>query len=177
MEKKNIILIGYMGVGKTTLGQSLSRKLNCKFCDLDWFIEENMDKTISQIFAEHGEDGFRRVEQQMLHKVAEKENMVISVGGGTPCFFDNIEFMNEHAKTIYIQASPETLKTHIRMGNSKRPLVDGKTDEEMLQYIIKSLKKREPFYLKAHYKVQIGTITNNEQIDKYVDAIRNIIDR
>ena len=89
-----ILLTGYMGAGKTTLGRALATKLGLTFIDLDCYIEERFRKTISQIFAEKGEEGFRDIERRMLHEVAEFEDIIISTGGGTPCFFDNIDYMN-----------------------------------------------------------------------------------
>ena len=89
-----IFLIGYMGAGKTTLGKAFSRELGLTFIDLDWYIEERFHKTVQQLFSERGEQGFRELEQKMLHEVAEFEDVVISAGGGTPCFFDNMDYMN-----------------------------------------------------------------------------------
>ena len=90
---KRIILIGYMGAGKTTVGRALAKELGLEFYDLDWYIENRRRKKIPQIFDEEGEEGFRRIEYNMLHEVAEFENIVLSCGGGTPCFFDNIDYM------------------------------------------------------------------------------------
>ena len=86
-----IILIGYMGAGKTTVGKALAKALGLPFYDLDWYIETRMRRTVKQIFDESGEEGFRRIEHNMLHEVAEFENVVVSCGGGTPCFYDNID--------------------------------------------------------------------------------------
>ncbi len=171
----NVVLIGYMGAGKTTLGKALAHDIGRRFYDLDWFIEERTGKTIPQIFTEHGEQGFRNIEKEMLHEVLKQKDIVLSVGGGTPCFFDNIGFMNKESDTIYLQASIPTLMSHIRMGGSKRPLVDGKTDDELKAYISDSLKEREKFYLQANHKINIETITSENQIQHYVDAIKRII--
>ena len=105
----------------------------------------------------------------------QKDDIVLSVGGGTPCFFDNIDYMNSQANTVYLNASVETLKAHIRMGGSKRPLVDGKSDEELTAYITTSLQKRESYYRQATYQVQIATITREEQIENYVEEIQRRI--
>ena len=174
-EEVRIVLIGYMGAGKTTLGKALAQSMGLQFYDLDWWIEEKSGCTITQIFAQQGEDAFREIERQALHEVMEKDDIVLSVGGGTPCFFDNIDYMNHQAHTIYLNASVETLKTHIRMGGSKRPLVDGKSDEELTEYITASLQKREIYYRQATFQVQIATITREEQIDNYVKEIMQIV--
>ena len=95
-----IILIGYMGAGKTTIGKALARQLGIMFYDLDWYVENRMRKSIAQIFDESGEDGFREIEHNMLHEVAEFEDIVLSCGGGTPCFFDNMDYLNRQGETL-----------------------------------------------------------------------------
>ena len=90
-EMKRILLIGYMGAGKTTVGKELARQLGVTFYDLDWYIETRMRMRVPEIFAQKGEEGFRDVEQRMLHEVAEFENVIVSCGGGTPCFYDNMD--------------------------------------------------------------------------------------
>lgn len=97
---KSIIIIGYMGAGKTTVGKALAKELGVMFYDLDWYIESRMRKTVKQIFDEMGEEGFRQIEHNMLHEVAEFENVIVSCGGGTPCFFDNIDYMNQCGETV-----------------------------------------------------------------------------
>ena len=170
-----MILIGYMGAGKTTLGKALACLLGYEFCDLDWLIEAHEGKTVAQIFADQGEEAFRQIERQMLHEAISKPHTIIAVGGGTPCFYDNMDFMNQHATTVYLKASPETLRNHIRMGGAKRPLVEGKTDEQLLEYIKESLQQRERFYLKALHVMDVQTITLQEQIDSYAEQLANLI--
>ena len=104
-----MILIGFMGAGKTTVGKALGKALGVTFYDLDWYIETRMRKTVKQIFDEQGEEGFRKMEHNMLHEVAEFENVVISCGGGTPCFYDNMDYLNQQGDTVYLKASPEVL--------------------------------------------------------------------
>lgn len=169
-----IILLGYMGAGKTTLGKALAENLHLEFVDLDWYIESKQGKAISQIFAEQGEDEFRRIERDMLHEVASKENVVIAVGGGTPCFFDNIDFMNQQGKTVYIKASTDTLIAHIHMGKTRRPLIDGMTDDELHRYIDQSMCMREPYYIKAKHTLTIETIRLQSQIEAYVEEIKQL---
>lgn len=163
-----IILIGYMGAGKTTVGKALAKHLGLMFYDLDWYIESRMHKTIAQIFETEGEEGFREIEHNMLHEVAEFENVVLSCGGGTPCFYDNIDYLNSQGDTVYLQASPEVLAGHLKMGKSVRPLLLGKTDEELLTFIRESLSKREPYYSKALHKVNVNLLDSLAKIDDSV---------
>lgn len=168
---KRIILIGYMGAGKTTLGKSLARYLGLEFIDLDWYIENRFHQSVSQLFATRGEEGFRKIEQNMLHEVAEFEDVVISAGGGTPCFFDNMEYMNQQGLTVYLKATPEILRTHLRMGKQKRPLIAQKNDEELDIFIRESLDKREPYYNQAHLIFDIGLLDNGMRIQESVKAL------
>ena len=144
-----IFLIGYMGAGKTTLGKAFSRELGLTFIDLDWYIEERFHKTVGELFTERGETGFRELERNMLHEVAEFENVVISTGGGAPCFFDNMEFMNGAGQTVYLKVSVEELAKRLELCKSTRPILEGRSGDELRAFIAESLEKREPFYSKA----------------------------
>lgn len=158
---KRIFLIGYMGSGKTTVGKLLAKRLGYDFIDMDKHIEEKEFKTVAQIFAERGETEFRLIEQKCLHEVAEFENTVISTGGGAPCFFDNIKFMNEHGFTVYLKLTPAELANRLETSRTnKRPLLAERKGEELLQFIAEGLSKREPFYEQASYSVP----GNNEAI-------------
>lgn len=159
-----IIIIGYMGAGKTTIGRALAKQLNLPFYDLDNYIENRMHKTVKQIFDTVGEDGFRRIEHNMLHEVAEFENVIISCGGGTPCFFDNMEYMNNQGETVYMKADVDTLCKHLKMGGSVRPLLLGKNDEQLREHIEQQLAEREHFYTQAKHTLDISTLDNNEKI-------------
>ena len=170
-----IILLGYMGAGKTTIGKALAKERGIMFYDLDWNIETRMRRTVAQIFSDEGEEGFREIERNMLHEVAEFEDVVISCGGGTPCFYDNMDYMNAQGDTIYLQASPDVLAGHLRMGKVVRPLIAGKSDEELRQYIIESLKQREPYYTKAHHTLNVDLMDNYEKIRISVEKARQIL--
>lgn len=170
-----IILIGYMGAGKTTVGKELAKEMGLMFYDLDWYIESRMRKTVAQIFEERGEEGFREIERNMLHEVAEFENVIISCGGGTPCFFDNMEYMNQQGDTFYLQASPETLAAHLKMGKGVRPLLLGKTEEQLHQYIRESLDKRNEFYTKARHIINIDILDSFDKISLVTDCIKKKI--
>ena len=170
-----IILIGYMGAGKTTIGRALAKDLGIPFYDLDWYIESRMRKKVPQIFAERGEEGFRKIEHNMLHEVAEFEDVIISCGGGTPCFFDNIDYMNGHAMTVYLKADPDVLYDHLRMGRTERPLLTGKTPDELRLFIAEQLRLREPFYSKARYTLDVSLMDNYEKIKVSVSKLRELL--
>ena len=170
-----IILIGYMGAGKTTVGKELAKALGLTFYDLDWYITTRMRRTVKEIFDERGEEGFRRIEHNMLHEVAEFENVVISCGGGTPCFFDNMEYMNQQADTVYLKASPEVLYAHLQMGKGVRPLLLNKTPDEVQQFIREQLADREHFYSQARYIADVNLMDNFSKIANTVADIREML--
>ena len=163
-----------MGAGKTTIGHALAKELGCQFYDLDWYIEMRFRKKVSDIFLERGEVGFREIEHNMLHEVAEFENIVISCGGGTPCFYDNMEYMNSLCTTVYLKASPEVLAAHLKMGKVVRPLLQGKSPEELTGFIRESLKERERFYLKAQYVVNIDLLETRDKVGESVRLLREV---
>lgn len=169
---KRIIIIGYMGSGKTTVGHALSQELGLPFYDLDWYIETRMHRTVKQIFDEKGEEGFRKIEHNLLHEVAEFEDVIISCGGGTPCFFDNIDYINRQGETIYLKCTTDVLYKHLKMGKTVRPLLLNKTPDEVKTFIEAQLKQREPFYAKAKHIVDVSLMDNKEKIKTTVDAIR-----
>lgn len=170
-----IILIGYMGSGKTTIGKALAKELDIPFYDLDWYIESRRHKTVSQLFAEVGEEAFRKIEHNMLHEVAEFENVIISCGGGTPCFFDNIDYMNQQGQVVYLKASPEVLYKHLLMGKTERPLLKDKTPEQLIGFIHEQLEKREAFYSKAQYTLDVSLMDNYEKIKITIEKIRELL--
>lgn len=161
-----IFLIGYMGVGKTTIGKVLARRMNLSFIDLDLFIEQRYHKTVSHLFSEKGESKFREIERLMLHEVAEFENVIISTGGGTPVFFDNMEFMNSAGCTIYLEVACDLLTDRLRKNSDKRPLIAGKSADELSGFIAKNLEQRSPFYEKA--KLRIAIDDEKESIDDII---------
>ena len=169
---KRIIIIGYMGSGKTTVGHALSQELGLPFYDLDWYIETRMHRTVKQIFDEKGEEGFRKIEHNLLHEVAEVEDVIISCGGGTPCFFDNIDYINRQGETVYLKCTTDVLYKHLKMGKTVRPLLLNKTPDEVKTFIEAQLKQREPFYAKAKHIVDVSLMDNKEKIKTTVDAIR-----
>ncbi len=172
---RRIILVGYMGSGKTTVGKALSKETGMMFYDLDWYIESRMHKSISQIFAEKGEEGFRKIEYNMLHEVAEFEDVIISCGGGTPCFFDNMDYLNQQGDVIYLKATPEVLYKHLLMAKIERPLLKDKTSDELIAYITGHLKEREPFYQKAKHILDVSVLDDYDKIHTSVQQIRELL--
>ena len=172
---RRIILIGYMGSGKTTVGKALSKETGMMFYDLDWYIESRMRKSVSQIFAERGEEGFRKIEHNMLHEVAEFEDVIISCGGGTPCFFDNMDYLNQQGDVVYLKVTPEVLYKHLLMAKVERPLLKDKTAEELIAYITEHLKEREPFYTKARHILDVSLMDNYDKINISVTKLRELL--
>ena len=164
-----------MGSGKTTVGRALAKEIGMPFYDLDWYIESRMRKKISQIFAERGEEGFRKIECNMLHEVAEFEDVVISCGGGTPCFFDNIDYLNQQAQVVYLRCEPEVLHKHLLMGKGDRPLLKGKTPDELITFIRQQLEPREPYYNKARYTLDVSLMDNTEKIKITIEKLRELL--
>jgi len=171
-----IFLIGYMGSGKTTVGKLLAARLGYTFIDLDAHIEEKQFKSVSQIFAEQGEAKFRWLEQQSLHEVAEFDQVVISTGGGSPCYYDNMVYMNGQGVTVYLKLSPAELAERLENSHAnKRPLLAGRTGESLKQFISEALATREPFYSQAAFTVsgeieatvsQICVLTGFQKIER-----------
>lgn len=160
-----------MGSGKTTIGKQLAEKLGYGFIDMDAHIEEKEFKSVSQIFVEKGEEEFRLLEQKCLHEVAEFENVIISTGGGAPCFFDNIEYMNSHGITIYLKLTSAELAERLELSHAnKRPLLANRKGKELENFIYEGLSKREPFYNRATY-----SLSNND--DTVIERIINLIDK
>lgn len=145
-----IFLIGYMACGKSTLGRKLANQTGLSFVDLDGFIEQKYQKTVSSIFETLGQDAFREIERKALEEVSTFENVIIATGGGAPCFFDNMRLMNQTGETIYICLTPSQLAQRLENSRAgKRPLVQNKQGAELLQFIQIGLTQREAFYSQA----------------------------
>lgn len=167
-----IFLIGYMGAGKTTLGKAFARSMGLTFIDLDWYIEERFHKTVRQIFEERTEEGFRELEKRMLHEVADFEDVVIATGGGTPCFFDNVEYMNQKGETVFLDVSQEVLFRRLKVAKQQRPLLVQKNDEELKAFIADALGKRLPHYSNAKHVFRADELEDKQQIQHSVDALK-----
>lgn len=162
---KPIFLIGYMGTGKTTLGKVVARKLGCGFIDLDLYIENRYRKSVSDLFALYGADGFRQREKTVLEEVCEFEDVVIACGGGTPCFFDNMSLMNSKGLTVWLTMPVERIYARLSLPGAKtrRPAIAGKSGDELRTFIQKNIEERKKFYGKA---VMVFDSTDIETVEE-----------
>jgi shikimate kinase len=175
-----IFLIGFMGSGKTHWAKLLSAKLHLPFRDLDMVIVEREGKSVSEIFSTSGEEYFRYQEKEVLEEIVnEEESFILSCGGGTPCFFNNIEFMKKNGKVIWLNTSIEVMKERLLKERFVRPLIKEISDEELKRYIIRKLSERRMYYEQAHVMVNEESVTLEELIhllfreEKESDEIRD----
>ncbi len=164
-----LFIIGYMASGKTTFGRALARKTGFRHIDLDFYIEQRFHSTVRDIFANKGESEFRRIESAMLREVGEMSDVVISCGGGTPCFGDNMDYMKSRGLTVCLQASDDVIADRIIQAGNKRPLMAGKSKDEILATLRQHMEVRKPFYDKASIIISGDRLENKSQIDDTVD--------
>ncbi len=169
-----VFLLGFMGAGKSTLGRPAARSLGWRFIDLDEEIETRFEKKISGIFEEKGEAHFRQIERKTLESLIDsvKEATLLSCGGGTPCFGDTMEWMNQRGITCYLKPLTSILLGRLRQMRASRPMISHLTEEELGEFIETLLQKREPYYLQSQI------ILEGEQLNKVeiVKAIQKIVD-
>ena len=166
-----IFLIGFMGSGKTHWGNLLSQKLQIPFFDLDAVIEEKEEKEITSIFAETGEEYFRMLEKDVLFLLTEShESFVMATGGGTPCFFNNIDYMKSRGTTVWINCSVECLHNRLVREKEKRPLISNIPDEELNSFIIKKFSDRKIFYQQAQVVMNDEDATLDSLIERIFHA-------
>lgn len=167
--------MGFMGAGKTTLGKALAAHLGVSFIDLDQYIESRFMKSVSQIFATRGEQGFREIESRLLREVGEFDNVIVSCGGSTPLIGDNMDYMLSQGQTVYLKCSNETLLSRLKTARSQRPLIASKTDDELAQFIEAETKRREPGYLRAQYICPGDRLESRDQISETIEYIENLL--
>lgn len=173
-----IFLIGYMGCGKTTLGRAVGRMAGVNFIDLDGYIENRFHTTVTALFAERGEEGFRRLERAMLEEVSGFEDTVIACGGGTPCFFDNMELMNSCGTTVWLDTELERICERLLRNRSRRPLLAGKSDDELREFVVGAMAAREPYYSQATARFNGHFLEDRNQIKATAsDFIKRFIDK
>ncbi len=164
-----------MAAGKTTLGRRAAELLQVEFIDLDAYIEARYRKRVADLFAERGEAGFRDIERRMLHEVAEFDNVLVATGGGTPCFYDNMDYMRSRGVTVYLSASVPTLCRRLLRARVKRPLVMGKSAEELGDYIAQMLKQRETYYLQADHTLDAEQYESTHSVDEAVHRLSRLM--
>lgn len=145
-----------MGSGKTTIGKQLSEKLAIPFIDSDKAIEDKMNKSIFQLFEDLGENRFRTLESEFIRELSTTSSFILATGGGLPCFFDNILYLNELGITIYLKSSSEILTNRLLNDNNTRPLIKGKNKEELKDFIKFNLSERESIYEKSRFILEEG---------------------
>lgn len=160
-----------MGSGKSTVGQQLAKALGADFLDLDELIETAENQTIANIFALKGEHFFREIESHHLKTIHENEHpKVIATGGGTPCFFDNMDWMNENGTTIFLNPSVDILFDRLKAETEHRPILAGKTDGNLRQFITEKLNSRLHFYQKAKIVIDV----DSHDVDVVANVIRTL---
>lgn len=165
MQKNLIFLIGFMGVGKTTIGKKLAKKLSIPFLDLDYLIEKKFKISINDFFEKYGEPTFRKEETLMLEEVITgNQSAIVSVGGGLPCFNENMKRMNEAGTTCYLHRPAKELFQRLINSKAERPLLKDLNDEELLQFIEKKIEEREVYYNQAAIKFTRDQQEVNEMI-------------
>lgn len=174
---KKVILLGYMGSGKSSVGRVLAEKLAMNGFDLDKLIEESQQKTISDIFSEKGEIYFRKIESQILREFLDnQDSFVLALGGGTPCYANNHELLQrDDVISVYLKTSVDTLVQRLKKEKKTRPLIAHLPDEELKDYINKHLFDRNFYYHQAKYIINTDNKTVNEVVNEVVNEISEII--
>ncbi len=172
-----IFLIGYMCSGKSTLGRKIAEIIGMEFIDLDHFIENRYRKSISEIFKNNGEEYFREIERKTLHEIGEFQNTIIACGGGTPCHFDNMEYMNSMGKTIYLNSSIDSLSKRLCVPSSKnkRPLIAKMTDTEITEFLATTIQNRSQYYELSQLTFDTSHIDNITEIENSTTQLVNLI--
>lgn len=169
---QKISLIGYMGSGKTTLGKLLAKELALPFYDLDDEIEKKENLSIPEIFFQKGELYFRKIEKKVLENLLElPENFVISTGGGTPAYYDNMQLLNTFTKSFYLMCNTSTLAQRLEKEKENRPLLQKFSENSLAEYIGNHLLERNPYYLQAQYRIKTDCLTPNEIVEEMTKMI------
>ncbi len=163
-----IILLGYMGCGKSTIAKKLAHRLNLEMIDLDYYISDKENLSVLEIFKNKGEIYFRKIENETLKEVVTtKNNYVLALGGGTPCYANNMEIIKEKVTSYYLKASIQTLNDRLLLEKSDRPLINSLKEDQLVEFIAKHLFERAPYYEQASHTIQI----DSKDIDEIVAEI------
>ncbi|MBK9543097.1 MAG: shikimate kinase [Bacteroidetes bacterium] len=168
----NIFLIGYMGSGKSKTGEALSKVLQYRFLDTDNIIEEQTGKRISDIFQAPGPEEFRLMEKNVIRSIGTKDDQVISTGGGLPCYFENMDWMNANGLTIYLEANAGLLFHRLVRNRAGRPLIEKISDVDLMEQIQNHLIDRIPFYQMAQIKVSAASL----DIKSLTEQVKNLLE-
>jgi len=164
---ENIILVGFMGSGKTTVGRALAERLNMRFLDTDDMIEKRVGKSISEIFELEGESKFRELEHNLLKELS-IDNTILSTGGGVPCFNDNVDLLKRLGKVVYLSVSKKELEKRLIKKHQDRPIIKLNSKNEMDDSIFTLLENRQIYYTKADVE-----ILNEGEIEDVLDNLVN----
>lgn len=160
-----------MGVGKTTNGLKLARALNFDFIDLDAHIVDRMGKSVKQIFDEDGETYFRSIEAENLRLLGGRENVVVSLGGGTPCFHNNMKWLNDSGLTVYLKLDSKSIYSRLSKAKSERPLISNRTESEIYEYIESTLLEREAWYEQSKIVVEAINLNTKKLVSIVKDNV------
>lgn len=165
------------GCGKTTLGRALAAEMNMDFIDLDEYIEERCEMTISDIFEQAGEVAFREIEQKALQAVAGMRDVIVACGGGTPCHGNNIEFINQSGLSIWLTTSVERITSRLCLPEEKlkRPQIASMSNEEIQAYVLTVMAEREPYYAQAMLRFDSTRLESAEEITATAHALAGIL--
>ena len=166
-----IYIIGYMASGKSNLGRALANRLGFDFVDLDFLFEERFRISVLDFFAKYDESAFRRIERTLLHETLERDNLVISTGGGTPCFFDNMDVIEKAGLSVYLKMDAATLVARLGSVRRKRPLLKDIPPSGLPDKVQKQLAAREPFYARASLVVDGAAVS----MDDLADRVRSML--
>lgn len=168
-----ISLLGYMGSGKSHISKNLSKKLNLPLIDLDQKISDEHQLTVAEIFQNRGEIFFRKEEKRILESILnDEQNGILSLGGGTPVYYDNMEIINQKSKSIFLRASVRTLTERVLLQKDTRPLIAKLDDHDIPEFIAKHLFERNPFYSKAHFTVDTDSKTAGEISEEIISLLK-----
>lgn len=162
-----------MACGKSFLGKSVARVLNMEFCDLDDYIESQAQKKVEEIFSSDGEEAFRKIETDSLENTFDWSHTIVATGGGTPCFGDNMEAMNEHGITVFLDCPAKIIADRLSHSKRIRPLIEKVPLDQLEVFIETHLAKRLPFYTQAQYSVSVSQ-RREENIKKLCDLIQSV---
>jgi shikimate kinase len=168
-----IFLIGFMGSGKSYWGKRWAARAGMSFSDLDQLIEQRCGSSVAAIFEEKGEDYFRQLERQVLGELVMEKNTIVACGGGTPCYYDNMDRMNKRGITIYLKTTPALILERVKEETSSRPLLKQLNEAEILFFIEKKLKEREPVYLQAKICAAVDQLNDNFLQESVLPGIGN----